>query len=750
MPTNIRRPLKVVVHSAENYQAPVVHGGGAKIFDPGKVEEARARFRTVVLGLPSSYGARYAERENAAGVARVVLKKEARAKSHRPNALFNDTTCPIIGYESFGTLLISVTKQGAVALEARMQETSHCVTSAVSTIESIVPYSAIVDGDLENDFSKPFKLRLFKHDGGSVDIDVQKELYALTDELGLPRPQLLDYAKNLRVYSVFCRNKVQADSIASFYGTQSLTKFVEFSPYKSSGVAFVENANVSVPQVDEHAPIVGLLDSGVSEDVNGLSQWVAGRDDEDVPMVDRDYSHGTFIAGLLTAGRDLNDGFDGIPKERCRVFDAIVMPKSGTDERFLLASIKRVVRAHPEIRAWNLSANLRDRACCLESYSTFAMALDELMEQQRCVIVCSAGNYGNLRTVPPWQPTVDDDRISPPAENILGLAVGSVSHIESKSSVGKAGYPSPFTRRGPGSGYVQKPDVCHYGGNCDASGNPANVGVKSFYVDGRICYGCGTSYSAPLVTILMAHLLDNTEVRCNLAKGLLIHSAVRNTPRITPTNFCYMGYGIPGSLDGIVNCEEWSSTLIFETTLRYNARRYDHAYFPLPSCLVENGRFTGEITMTLVYDPLLDPNDGAEYCRTNVKASIGVRQDPNEDNEVGVDRVIEPLPRKVGGAYEADLIKNGQKWKAVKVYRKQCKAVKVGGDWGVRLEVSYRDDRERPAQDFALIVTIADIERSAPVYRTVENMLQANEHWQVRDLEIQARLESEVRNRQRM
>ena len=94
------------------------------------------------------------------------------------------------------------------------------------------------------------------------------------------------------------------------------------------------------------------------------------------------------------------------------------------------------------------------------------------------------------------------------------------------------------------------------------------------------------------------------------------------------------------------------------------------------------------------------------------------------------------------------MIKNGQKWKAVKVYRKRCRDVRIDGDWGVRLEVSYRDNRECPAQDFALIVTIADIEKSAPVYHSVEAMLQTNPHWKVKNLEIQSQETVRLQSRQ--
>lgn len=735
----IRRPLKVVVHNEGNYQTPLSGGGPRKVFNPDTVENLRARLCGVFSGITAHYGGHFLNTADAHGVARVILKKEARAKSHRPVALFRDSTCPIIGYDELGTLLIGVSKDGAERLVQRMQQTSRVVTAAVSTIKKIEPYVA-TQPEWSDEFSDgvPLKLRLFNHGDEKINSSLQEQFAAIVDEQQMDTPEELNYAKSLLMYKVKCRTPEQLAAISSFYGTQSISRFVEFGDYREGETNFVGASSFSIPLVDESAPVVGLLDTGISAQVPGLSDWIVGRDEEDVPEVDRDYSHGTFIAGLLVAGRDLNDNNEVFPGERCRIFDAIVMPKGGTPENLLLRSIRRVVNAHPEIRVWNLSANVKDAPCSLEAFSPFAMALDELQEKNKCIITCSAGNCSLLRRFPPIDPSTQYDRVAIPAENVLGVTVGSVAHIAKQTSFVKKGKPSPFSRKGPVSGYIQKPDVCHYGGNCDAAGNDMGVGVKSCFPDGRVCYGSGTSYSAPFVSLMLAHLMSNEGMSPNLAKALLIHSAIMNTKNINKGNFNYIGYGVPGSLSGITSCEPWAATMIFETTMLPSRSRYDHTDFPIPDCLMRGAGFCGEITMTLVCNPVLNPCDGAEYCRSNVDASIGVRADPRADGYIGQQREINPIPRTLHRLYEKDLIATGKKWNPVKAYRQRCNELPILGDWGVRLDVTYRDtgNTAKCSQDFALVVTISDPDKRAEVYDAVEAMLNANVNWQVKDLNV--------------
>lgn len=743
----IRRPLKVVVHSAENFQTPIVKGGSSKIFDIGDFSEHRSFLLNSVDRVSEDVANKIPRGSASRSVAKVILRKDAWAKSHRPTAVFNADTCPIIGYDEFGTLLIGASESGVSKLKERINRESKRVKAALSTIEKIAPYSvSICDEDLSSLVGKTIKIRLFRHDGDCVDKAIETDFFSLTHELGLACPVRVGYVNDLRTYKVKVETESQAVAIKDFYGTQSLSRLSQFEaiPIGSSEVLA---ESIIMPPVDENAPVIGLLDTGVSDDVPGLSDWIVGRDAEDVPEIDRDYSHGTFIAGLLVAAYDLNNNHAGFPKQRCRIFDAIVMPKGGADEVTLLDSIKRVVAAHPEIRVWNLSANLKDGMCKLESFSTFAIELDALQEQHNCIIVCSAGNYDKQpRALTDWKKILfGDDIVSPPAENLLGITVGSVAHLDSNSSYVGKGFPSPFSRRGPSSGYVQKPDVCHYGGNYDFSDSCVGLGVKSFISDGSLVYSMGTSFAAPLVAITLAHILSNTSISTNLAKALLVHSAVMSKPRITKNQFLYMGYGVPKSVDKILSCEEWEATLVFETTLLPSARRYDHVDFPLPSSLIKDGLFNGDVTMTLVYNPILDGKAGAEYCRTNVNASIGVRGEPNIDGNIGQERLVHPVPRSMKGIFEKEHIMAGMKWKPLKVFHRRFKDLKIEGDWGVRLEVSYRDELDKAAQDFALVVSISDPSHETQVYEEVVSMLEVSPQWKVRDLAVEVPIVSQLR-----
>jgi subtilisin family serine protease len=53
-------------------------------------------------------------------------------------------------------------------------------------------------------------------------------------------------------------------------------------------------------------PLVGVIDSGTDPNNMLLRPWVAIRDEDDVPAVDQDNNHGSFVAGLIANGRTLN------------------------------------------------------------------------------------------------------------------------------------------------------------------------------------------------------------------------------------------------------------------------------------------------------------------------------------------------------------------------------------------------------------------------------------------------------------
>ena len=75
-----------------------------------------------------------------------------------------------------------------------------------------------------------------------------------------------------------------------------------------------------------------------------------------------------------------------------------------------------------------------------------------------------------------------------------------------------------------------------------------------------------------------------------------------------------------------------------------------------------------EFVMTLVYDPPLDPNANAEYCRVNLDVSLGTYNLGKDGKRRHEGRVpLEPVDAKE--MLERHQLEHGFKWSPVKVYR---------------------------------------------------------------------------------
>src|SRR5882724_2013956 len=142
MPEQLRFPIKVVIPVAADFQAPHAGGGARKTFG-----EVTAEVRTELAGQLESVNEHFfggLERASVLPVvAKVILKGKALAKSHRPSALFNPFTCPIIGGRDFGEILISVRPDGFSRLLQKLREDDTATGKAdISTIERIEPFQA--------------------------------------------------------------------------------------------------------------------------------------------------------------------------------------------------------------------------------------------------------------------------------------------------------------------------------------------------------------------------------------------------------------------------------------------------------------------------------------------------------------------------------------------------------------------------------------------------------------------------------
>jgi serine protease AprX len=464
--------------------------------------------------------------------------------------------------------------------------------------------------------------------------------------------------------------------------------------------------------------------------------------EEYAPAAHRDYGHGSFVAGLIAQPRRLNQGDARFPETSAKIVDVVAIPTGGISEDELLTILEEVLPKHPDVRVWNLS--LGGSTCCDDrAFSDLAIKLDDLQDRYDVTFVLAAGNYEDppLRGWPP-----DDygeaDRICSPADSLRGITVGSIAHLHRPSYRVGPDHPSPFSRRGPGPVFVPKPEIVHLGGNCDDTGQYLQTGVMSLDGAGQLAENIGTSFAAPLVSTLVANIDSSLQQRAgrNLLKALVIHSAMLQSEKLTGEEIRYRGFGKPnGNPVDVLSCLPWSATLVFEPEL-IEGIDFVRAEFPIPpSFRTPSGKVRGGLVMTLVYDPQLNGSFGAEYCRTNVEASLGT-YDVGADGKRHHRGQVPPEPRDMAKLYERQLIEHGFKWSPVKVYRRIIKKGIKGDEWRLNVSLTQRSGfATTEAQKAAILVTLYDPLKQAPIYNEVSTLM-AQLGWATANLDVQARL----------
>ena len=157
------------------------------------------------------------------------------------------------------------------------------------------------------------------------------------------------------------------------------------------------------------------------------------------------------------------------------------------------------------------------------------------------------------------------------------------------------------------------------------------------------------------------------------------------------------------------------------------------------SLYIDSDTVRANILMTLVHDPELDASFGSEYCRSNMEVSLGT-YDKGDDGKRHQKKRVPEDPKLVGSGYEKDLVEYGFKWSPVKVYRREMVKGVNGQMWRLDLSVHHRSSHvTTEPQNAALVITIADPVKAAPVYNEMVVQMK-NLGWATSDLLVEARL----------
>jgi hypothetical protein len=691
---------------------------------------------------------------------RVKLLPKAAAKSHRPEHLFSHQSCPIVGSGRLGELFVKATSDGLKEL-ARIIEfnQSDQIVKELSCVEVIEPITpAYRRGGLNSQEvlrrsprgKQGFitRVRLFNFGADESQPNLVKDLQDACRRREL-RVSQNGYSAASFTYEVECRTVEDVDALSKVIGVRSIVQMPLIRTIRSR--MFNPKPLPKLPQREAGSgdfPVVVVVDSGISTALPELESWVVGRESRVAPAY-RNTDHGTFVAGLICWGADLNPTLPGVESGPCGVFDLQVIPNDDPDrgdtdellESELLQALDTALQQHAnKYRVWNLSLS-SDTVCSLDEFSALAEELDNLQEKYQVSFVISAGNYNTppLLDYPRTPQQLDLGRITTPADSVLGITVGSVSHVDYKKNGPKAHYPSAFSRHGAGPNYVIKPDLIHYGGSCSTDG--AHIaGVRSVNGNGSM-ENLGTSFSTPLVSRTLAQIYHQITPTPSpvLARALLTHHArdPRTGARVPDGDENCFGFGLPASIPQCLECTPYTSTLVFEDTLRpgYYLEWDD---FPYPSALQRGGKYFGEIWMTVAFAPARGARWGTEYCETHIDAHFGVYREQKSRDTGAIKTkfvgLVPPEHKNPGLLYEAYQIEKLRKWAPVRTYHGDLgEKGERGSRWrlmvrlltrhGIEVEETYKP------QPFSLIVTISDPGKKAAVYdqmaQTVLNRFQA-------------------------
>ena len=228
------------------------------------------------------------------------------------------------------------------------------------------------------------------------------------------------------------------------------------------------------------APLVGVVDSGVRSahpliapalyDATTLSAEFGDGEDE--------HGHGTRIAALLLHG-ELQDVLDRslLPRPFCRLLSVRVLDATNRFAPGTVweAEIERAIRycAQQGAKVINLSIGDPDTPYSGARSTPVAALLDQLCRELGVVIVVPTGNvqpaaYLDTRDAATVETYVDalltstETTLLDPAPAMSALVVGALApnalagatrttFAASRRALGEAGWPSPFSRRPPGS-----------------------------------------------------------------------------------------------------------------------------------------------------------------------------------------------------------------------------------------------------------------------------------------------------------
>lgn len=323
-------------------------------------------------------------------------------------------------------------------------------------------------------------------------------------------------------------------------------------------------------EVNDNAPLVGVIDTGVSiiDPIPIRGQVVnygydLSNPDAPLPILDST-GHGTAVAGLIILGKEFYEEIRGEYKAKARVVPIKVLEneEGSFSINKLIQTIRSAYQDHG-IRIFNLSVNSAFNKSYNDNISAYAYELDKLSYELDIIIHISTGNHdsdeiANMQANPnvlhnypnhfynPYRQTMEHCcevmNINSPSESYNNITVGAKAENfnDSFHLTLDSNYPAYYTKKYfldyskringalPTKSIISntlfKPDLICAGG--DVTNNDSALQVISNNPTKFYEKRSGTSLATPLITSLSAEISQKyPTLNTQSIKALLINSA---------------------------------------------------------------------------------------------------------------------------------------------------------------------------------------------------------------------------------
>lgn len=445
--------------------------------------------------------------------------------------------------------------------------------------------------------------------------------------------------------------------------------------------AYEENT-VVIP-TPKNEPTIGVIDTLFDERVY-FSEWVEFHKmiDENIPIEADDYKHGTAVSSIIVDGSNLNPQLDdGCGRFKVRHFG--VATNKAFNSFSIVRAIKEIVATNRDIRVWNLSLGSNNEI--RENFISAEGAILDQIQFENDVIFVVAGTNNHNKNI--------EKRIGAPADSINSIIVNSVDFRNNYAD---------YSRKGIVLSFFTKPDICYYGG-----GNGDYISVCEPLGKSLVS---GTSFAAPWIARKLSYLIDILGFSKEVAKALIIDSAIGWNEDRNFDELSLKGHGIPPiKVNDIIQSASDEIKFIVEgVSEKYDTYNYS---FPVP---IDKNKYPYVAKATLCYFPKCSRNQGVDYTNTELDIYFGRLDDKGTLKSINQNK--QSLEDEKHYLFEVNARKLFRKWDNVKHISEPLKKLSKGKKvyqnplWGMSIKTKERLNKSDGVNiRFGVVVTLKEI-----------------------------------------